>query len=282
MRRAAPLLLSVLYLSSCDSATSPPAAPPEVLYTACDYFTCSLRAIRADGSGERPVTSNGWDGEWSPDGRQIVFASDRDGPRQIYVMQADGSGVRRVTSNPEPEDMPTWSPDGRSIAFVIYDDRGNHLIRQDLDGSHRVVLVAQPTGALYDIDWSPDGRRLVYEDQFTITTVGADGRGLLRLATGEFPVWTPGGDRIVFCDDDRHLASMRPDGTDQRSFGVPQVSRGKEYYPAWSRSGDRIAFMRYQSGSSTLGDIYTAAPDGSDVRLLVGGSLMEIMPSWGK
>jgi TolB protein len=35
----------------------------------------------------------------SPDGRRIAFVSERDGNRQIYVMNADGSGLRRLTRN---------------------------------------------------------------------------------------------------------------------------------------------------------------------------------------
>ena len=33
----------------------------------------------------------------SPDGRKIVFISERTGSAQIYVMNADGSGLRRLT-----------------------------------------------------------------------------------------------------------------------------------------------------------------------------------------
>jgi Tol biopolymer transport system component len=56
---------------------------------------------------------------WSPDGRSILFASQRDHPdgyRDIYAMRPDGSGVRRLTRlNAE---TPAWSPDGRYIVFA--------------------------------------------------------------------------------------------------------------------------------------------------------------------
>ncbi|MGC8953075.1 TolB family protein, partial [Chloroflexus sp.] len=54
----------------------------------------------------------------SPDGKQIAFASDRDGNWEIYVMNSDGSNVRRLTNNPATDDAPTWSPDGRQLAFA--------------------------------------------------------------------------------------------------------------------------------------------------------------------
>ena len=48
--------------------------------------------------------------DWSWDGQQIAFVSDRDGNNEIYVMSADGSGVRRITSHPGEDSAPSWSP----------------------------------------------------------------------------------------------------------------------------------------------------------------------------
>lgn len=55
--------------------------------------------------------------EWSPDGTQLTFTSDRHGDREIYLMRADGSDVRRLTSDAAEDTRPRWSPDGRRIAF---------------------------------------------------------------------------------------------------------------------------------------------------------------------
>jgi len=54
---------------------------------------------------------------WSPDGRRIAFASNRDGKSEIYVMDADGSNVARLTNNLTDDGFPKWSPDGRKILF---------------------------------------------------------------------------------------------------------------------------------------------------------------------
>jgi Tol biopolymer transport system component len=56
--------------------------------------------VNADGSGRRNLTRNpahDFDPDWSPDARQILFVSNRDGRHDIYVMNADGSGQRRLT-----------------------------------------------------------------------------------------------------------------------------------------------------------------------------------------
>jgi len=48
------------------------------------------------------------DPSWSPDGKQIIFASDRDGNTNIYAMNADGTEVRRLTDDPGEDVTPFW------------------------------------------------------------------------------------------------------------------------------------------------------------------------------
>ena len=62
-----------------------------------------------DGSGEKTLTdSPGLDAfpAWSPDGERIVFASEREGNGELYVMDAGGVEQRRLTNTPEDESSP--------------------------------------------------------------------------------------------------------------------------------------------------------------------------------
>ncbi|KXK53959.1 MAG: WD40 domain-containing protein [Chloroflexi bacterium OLB13] len=91
------------------------------MYTADEGGDNEIWVMNADGSGKVQLTANSADDldpRWSPDGTQIVFASNRDGNDEIYRMNADGSNVVRLTNNPVDDREPAWSLDGASVAFA--------------------------------------------------------------------------------------------------------------------------------------------------------------------
>ncbi|MFL6592127.1 MAG: LpqB family beta-propeller domain-containing protein [Luteimonas sp.] len=75
----------------------------------------------ADGSHVRNLTNHpsfeGWPA-WSPDGRRIAFAANRNSSYQIFVMDADGGNVRLVANTEGRATAPKWSPDGSKIYFT--------------------------------------------------------------------------------------------------------------------------------------------------------------------
>jgi Tol biopolymer transport system component len=56
--------------------------------------------MNADGSGQRRLANLASDPAWSPDGRKLVFASQRDGAAGLYAVHADGSGRQSLTPSP--------------------------------------------------------------------------------------------------------------------------------------------------------------------------------------
>ena len=87
----------------------------KIAYVSERAGSMDVGVMNADGSGQRTLTRStvtrsravGFIAQpaWSPDGRKILFVSDRDGLGAVYVMNADGSGQRRLTS-PAPPAIP--------------------------------------------------------------------------------------------------------------------------------------------------------------------------------
>ncbi len=73
-----------------------------------------LCAISVDGRQQVEITTQGaWDDEspsWAPNGREIVFTSNRFGKSQIYVIRPDGTGLTRLTSDEGKNTSPVWAP----------------------------------------------------------------------------------------------------------------------------------------------------------------------------
>ena len=150
--------------------------------------------------------------KWMPDGRRIVFTSDRAGKGwDLFLMAADGSGEPVLVYDSDAYSWPTAvTSDGR---FVIFDkiSRANQqdILMLDLE-SRTVDVVAgsrfwEGNGAV-----SPDDRWLAYESDETgrkevyLRPLASDaGRVLVSDGGGELPVWSKQGDRLFFRQDDR-------------------------------------------------------------------------------
>jgi len=65
----------------------------------------------SDGGSLRQLTDNSGDNEdpcWSPDGRHIMFSSNRGGRYHLYMMNANGQNQRRITSLKGDQTAPSW------------------------------------------------------------------------------------------------------------------------------------------------------------------------------
>ena len=112
--------------------------------------------MNPDGSQAVNLTRNGAaDGfpTWSPTGEQILFVSDRDGMRDLYLMAADGSNVRRVFKKIAERGYPTWAPNGNQIAY----QRGDIIYIATLGKQMEEHLVSG-----FHPAWSPDGTEIVF------------------------------------------------------------------------------------------------------------------------
>ena len=136
---------------------------------------------------------------FSPDGKQIVFNSDRGGTQQLYVMDEKGRGVKRISFGKGRYATPVWSPKGDLISFTKMYKGLFYVGVMNPDGSGERLLakgylVEGPT-------WAPNGRVLMFFRETpgkagapSIYSIDISGRNLRKIKTSSFasdPNWSP-------------------------------------------------------------------------------------------
>ncbi|RME59681.1 MAG: hypothetical protein D6790_10360, partial [Caldilineae bacterium] len=130
-----------------------------------------IGSARPDGSEFILLTQDGTNNvrpRANRDGSWIVFASDRTGNRDIFVMAGDGSGLQQLTSSSASDDYPSWFPAGDRIIFASKRDGNYELYLMNRDGSGQTRLTTDPPSPpekIYDDVYpavSPDGSRIAW------------------------------------------------------------------------------------------------------------------------
>ena len=186
---------------------------PDGTRLACDGFGLTdggldgIYTIRSsDGGGLQRVTSdpNGEDcpGNYSPDGKRIVFLRANDTTFALFTTKVDGSGQRQITPNSSDQfslnfDCGSWSPQANEILFSAHvpsDQRSTvWMVHSDGTGLQQVPIPGcggaisdQTTIGCFGANWSPDGSKIVFirrsAGQGDIYTVDPDGSHLTEVS----------------------------------------------------------------------------------------------------
>jgi Tol biopolymer transport system component len=156
---------------------------------------------------------------WTPDGRRIIYASNRDGPPNLYWQAADGTGeAERLTKSSQLQTPHATSRDGKWVVFREIGKSGSdsNLLALALDGDRTPrTLLATPAGELNG-EISPDSRWMVYES----TESGrievyvrpwpsvADGRWQVSSNGGHAPAWNHDGRELFYIAADNQLMAV--------------------------------------------------------------------------
>ena len=229
---------------------------------------------------------------------QIVFASDRDGNMEIYVMDTNGKNQRNLTNNRDKDYSPSWSPDGKRIAFTSERDGNSEIYVMDADGSNPRKLTENDNNDQFP-SWSPDGERIAFMSDrdgadlhFDIYVMNADGGNQQNITNNPFderyPSWSPDGERIAF--------SSRRDGHFRNAFGITDEiyvmnadggnqqrltnNHGWDWFPSWSPDGERIAFAADRKGDFQNFEIYVIDANGGNQHRLTENRHEDSSPSW--
>lgn len=147
---------------------SPSWTPDDATLVFASDLSGNWDIFRVAASGGTPVdltAGSPWADQWprvSPDGRRILFQSNRDLNFEIYSMAIDGSDVRDLSNDPEDDRFPAWTPDGANVVWTRYVQGSFDIWEMNADGSNQHAIVTSPFTELMP-SVSPDGRTLVFE-----------------------------------------------------------------------------------------------------------------------
>jgi Tol biopolymer transport system component len=174
-----------------------------------------------EGGSPRQLTFDGLSndcGAFHPDGKSIVFSSDRTGEHKLWEMSVDGGPPVQLTFGAGDDLCPDLSPDGRTIGYQL-EFNSSMLVAYSLPGGVRRKLTSRYQ-VLNELQMTPDGDEIVAtaargQDVFIVaidTRLGAE----RTLARGRTPAVSPDGREIFYSlygTPTRVLAVPRTGGT---------------------------------------------------------------------
>jgi Tol biopolymer transport system component len=221
-----------------------------------------LYVIPAGGGIERRLTDDpAVDSlaRFTPDGRAVVFSSQRTGHWQLFEVPAAGGPARALRTNAFTEYQADVSPDGKQLAFLSNANGPESLwILDRTTGQARMLVQHGQSSILGNPHWSPDGRRIVFSSNwrlghhiYVVDVESGDARRISPITSGGCePHFNPDGSRVVYVGR-RHLS-------DKSSLVEQDLASGKEkvlvdwpalnYDPVYSPDGSEIAFASNVSG----------------------------------
>ena len=161
--------------------------------------TFHIWIMKPDGTGLKQITfGHGDDREprVSPDGKMIVFASDRafktgpDGSSQgsydLWTVPVAGGEPTQLTTSDEDEFGPSWSPDGKRIVFVSGTGISATAIKafDVTTGKETVLRKATGMNRFEAPSWSPDGKHLAFVE-FEASDLRTVNSGIQKVVTGD-------------------------------------------------------------------------------------------------
>ena len=229
---------------------------------------------------------------WSPDGKMIAFASDRNGNLDLYVMPADGGTAKRLTYNSASEIPSAFTPDGKEVLFSasLQDPASSALFPSGAMTELYAVPVAggrvrQVLGTPAEmVNFDKSGKRFLYQDRKGVedewrkhhTSSVTRDIWMYDATTGKHTNLTdrPGEDRnAVFASDGQTVYFLSERDTKSINVYSFPVNTPQSVKAVTSFKTHPVRFLS-QANNQTLcytydGEIYTQQPNGKPAKVKI-------------
>src|SRR5687768_3840064 len=237
------------------------------------------------------ITNPGFDSDpsFSPDGKSVLFVSDRDGNSEVYIKDLDGSPPRRLTNHPAHDEFPTFSPDGTQIVFNSNrHDENFDVYLMNVDGTGlRRLTTWNSDEEIRPGCWSPDGTRIAIASTkdgkpnvYVMDVEPFSPAPILQDAAKDFryPSYSPDGGSLIYVSqgEDKSGELYIRDLT-KREDTLLLKSESWDLSPRISPNGDSIALQVRIGGNAEVCVIGVA---GGELRNLTNNPTRDADPSW--
>ena len=216
-RRGAPASPGVEHLTLTNHFTELALSPDGKKIAFVAHGQVFAASAKEESTAFRVTHSDGAESDvvWSPDSRQLVYASDRDGPPHLYLYDFGANSETQLTQDAKGDNAPRFSPDGKHLAF----ERGARELRVlDLaEKQDRLVAPLKARPMLFTpphfFAWSPDGKFIAFlqdgekgfYDVYVLPSMGGKVQAVSSLANafGRSLNWSPDGTALYFVTGQR-------------------------------------------------------------------------------
>jgi serine/threonine protein kinase len=252
-----------------------------LLFTRTEDGVSAIYRVAVVGGEPRKLIDNAFDGDWSPDGKQIAFIRSRtNGPERfstLCIASTNGGAIREIAASSKEELFtPRWSPTGTVLAAT----RSPHetgpaaiLVIDLVSGDKQLLSRKEKHGMLSGAAWTADGEALVYAELEALASSGLprrrgssvivlheieSGRARVLLrnphsAADTVDIVGPG--RIVFSEDltRQNLQEVTFDGSRTPRW----LSRGMsvDRQPSYARGGKSVVFASDRGGNVDIWEL---------------------------
>jgi hypothetical protein len=248
--------------------------------------------INADGSEQRQLTnsSDNQDASFSPDGKIIIFVSNRTGNYEIHEMDLSGH-TTQLTAMKSRLSLPAISPDNQQIAFSNRVNGEDQIWLMARDGKNARMIFKSDGNMAVAPTWSPEGNEILFavgkdlaRQLFIMSRDGGEPRLLSdKIITPGRTDWSSQGLIAFFMGDgwNREVWTINPDGS-----GMTRVTDGDNSQgPSFSPGGRYItytAYTRIQQEDELSCEIFVMDLYNGDKRQVTDNDYCDYQPRWGK